>query len=88
MNKSEMKEDVKNHFKGLLDVNDSSFDFDFESALYYLATNWHSGQWSELYSILSTSGYKPGRLENFESWKEENFAGSDIYDYLEDKYIS
>ncbi len=38
--------------------------FDWERAIYWFASDWHSGQLSNLYSVLSTSKYKPGALEN------------------------
>jgi hypothetical protein len=38
-------------------------EFDIEAAIYWFATDWHGGQWSNLYSALSTSPYKPGLSE-------------------------
>lgn len=38
-------------------------EFDIEAAIYWFASDNHSGQWSELYAILSTSEYKPGIME-------------------------
>jgi len=38
--------------------------FDIEEAIYWFANNYHSGQWSNLYSALSTSEFKPSRLSN------------------------
>lgn len=35
-------------------------DFDVEGAIYWFANDYHSGQWSNLYSALSTSGFHPG----------------------------
>lgn len=40
---------------------------DAEVAIYYFATDFHSGQASELYSILSTSPYSPGPNSSLES---------------------
>ncbi len=42
---------------------DERDDWDTESAIYWFASDWHSGQWSNLYSALSTSQYHPGPLE-------------------------
>jgi len=39
-------------------------DIDVESAIYWYASNNHTGQSSNLYSALSTSDYKPGRMES------------------------
>jgi hypothetical protein len=36
---------------------------EIECALYWWAANHHEGQWSAMYSILSTSLYKPGLIE-------------------------
>ena len=82
MEKSELIQSAKKQFNGLSDVNSDDFNFSLESAIYYLATNYHSGQWSDLYSILSTSNYQPGKLENYDSWRECDFEGALIYDHL------
>lgn len=37
-------------------------DFDREEAIYWFANDWHGGQDSNLYSVLSTSEYDPGPL--------------------------
>lgn len=43
----------------------SEFDeFDREEAIYWLASDWHGGQSSNLYSVLSTSEFRPGRSAN------------------------
>jgi hypothetical protein len=39
-------------------------EFDIEGAIYWYASNYHSGQDSELYSALSTSDYTPGCTES------------------------
>lgn len=39
-------------------------EFDIEEAIYWFAYNYHSGQWSNLYSALSTSQYRPSPLAN------------------------
>lgn len=38
-------------------------EMDRECAIYWFANNYHSGQWSNLYSTLSMSKYHPGTLE-------------------------
>ena len=40
---------------------------DAEIAIYWFAGDYHGGQWSELYSILSTSPYRPGPHTRMES---------------------
>jgi len=42
-----------------------------EIAIYWFANHYHGGQWSELYSILSTSPYRPGPMGNLEKEDEE-----------------
>lgn len=37
-------------------------DFDREEAIYWFAHNYHGGQWSNLYSTLSTSPYTPSPI--------------------------
>ena len=65
-NGSQLKQEMKNYLKtknkGLMDVNSPEFNFSMEAAIYWFAYGYHSGQWSDLYSILSTSEYKPSML--------------------------
>ena len=44
---------------------------DAEVAIYWFASDWHGGQWSDLYSILSTSPYRPGPFGTLESEGEQ-----------------
>jgi hypothetical protein len=37
-------------------------EFDVEEAIYWFASDYHGGQWTNLYSALSTSPYNPGPL--------------------------
>ena len=53
--------------------------FDIAQGLYWFATDWHGGQNSQLYSLLSTLGYSPGAMEN----GPEEGEAKDIYDYLD-----
>jgi hypothetical protein len=34
--------------------------FDIEEAIYWFSADYHGGQWSNLYSTLSTSEFRPG----------------------------
>lgn len=43
---------------------DPELDFDKEEAIYWFASDWHGGQWSELYSVLSTSEFHPSVFDN------------------------
>lgn len=56
-------------------------DSDIEAALYWFASDNHEGQWSDLYSILSTSPYTPGRLMT--SVEDEGELAEMIYEAFE-----
>jgi hypothetical protein len=54
-------------------------EFDIEEAIYWFASDYHGGQGSNLYSALSTSEYRPGRMS---SGPEEGSMGEMIYSDL------
>ncbi len=54
-----------------------------EVAIYWFANHYHEGQNSELYSILSTSPFKPGMLSKFEN---EDEIVQDMYADLEENF--
>jgi len=57
-------------------------DFDAEAAIYVFAERNHGGQWSNLYSALSTSHFSPGPI-----WKIENDESAfDAYQSLEAEF--
>lgn len=47
-------------------------DPDIEAAIYWYASDYHSGQSSDLYEILCLSPYSPGPLENSPSDDVDN----------------
>jgi len=51
-------------------------DFEREAAIYWFANDWHGGQGSNLYAVLSQSDYQPGPLES-------GCEGSILYEDLE-----
>lgn len=56
--------------------------FDLEMAMYYFAREYYDGQWSNLYSVLSTSEYRPGACQlGFDdaSTREENPIAFSLY---------
>ncbi len=57
--------------------------FDVEAAIYWFANDWHGGQWSNLYSALSTSPYRPGACEN---GPDPESPAADMYATLEEHY--
>ena len=58
MNTDPTKQEMINFLVKIADGEDSTFDI--EEAIYWFASDYHSGQWSNLYSALSTSPYSPG----------------------------
>lgn len=56
---------------------------DAEVAIYYFASDYHGGQSSNLYSVLSTSPYRPGPISNVES---EGELVKMMYDALVDEF--
>lgn len=50
-------------------------DPDIEAAIYWYASDWHSGQSSDLYAVLCASPYTPGPMEN----SPENDLDSESY---------
>jgi hypothetical protein len=60
-------------------------EFDIEEAIYWFASDYHGGQGSNLYSALSTSEYRPGRMS---SGPEEGSMGEMIYSDLVDTFSS
>ena len=55
--KQRMLDHLQLTFLGLFDPLE---DIDMQAAIYWVASDYHGGQNSELYSILSTSELKPG----------------------------
>lgn len=63
--------------------SEDSWEDDAEVAIYWFASDYHSGQWSNLYSVLSTSPFKPGR---FTKGPEKDSMEEDMYNDLVDKF--
>lgn len=59
--------------------------FDREEAIYWFASDWHSGQWSNLYSALCQSDYHPG--PNVTGIDPESVA-TWLYEALEAEYAT
>ena len=60
------------------DTEDMSFEV--EEAIYWFAYAWHGGQWTNLYSALSTSPYSPGPKS---TGPEDNY----LLDCLVEEYV-
>ena len=75
-----MHDPTKDEMVAFLKATDPSADaFDVEEAIYWFAADYHGGQSSNLYGVLSTSDYRPGPLCR---GPEDKF----LYHELEDEY--
>src|ERR1035437_2053738 len=59
------------------------FEGDAEAAMYWFANFNHGGQFSNLYSVLSSSEYTPGRIAN---GPEKNSSEEMMYQSLESRF--
>jgi len=84
--KQEMKGYLRSKWKGLADVDSKEFDDDMEVAIHWFSQDYHSGQWSDLYSISSTSPYRPSRLTMGVEDEDETVRA--MYEELEDRFGS
>lgn len=75
----EMQE-MRDELKGQFPISDY---FEREEALYWFANQYHSGQWSDLYSILCMCEFNPGRLDTYESLDQ---SIKDMVNYLYEIY--
>ena len=58
-------------------ITDDNF-FDYAEAIHCFASLNHSGQWSDLYSILSRSEFSPGPMWTHTRCEQENPVYSEI----------
>ena len=56
--------------------------FAFHGAVYWLASEYHSGQASDLYAALSRCEYRPGPLETAASFAEADFEGGELLEAM------
>jgi hypothetical protein len=68
------RQEMIEHIKGV--YGREADRFDIEEAIYWFANDYHGGQGSNLYSALSTSEYRPGRMS---SGPEEGSMSEMIY---------
>ena len=88
---SRLKEEMVNYlrqmFNGMSDGE--NMDFEIEGAIYWFAADYHQGQSSELYNILSTSEYNPGMMEyspGSENASDDNLMMKEMYQALEERF--
>ena len=65
----------------LADDDEKGDLFNLADGLYWYCSEWHSGQWSDEYSVLSTLNYSPSPLA---SGVEEETAAHEVYLQLVD----
>lgn len=68
-----------------LDDDHDALAFDIEAAIYYFASDWHSGQASNLYAALSASPYRPGLLAR--SIADVGGSSTLLYDALCEHFV-
>lgn len=70
--------------RGLYDLYDrDNWRFSRDVAIHWYASEWHSGQFSELYRILCQIGYKPSILsKNAKHDMREDYTAWELYKFL------
>jgi hypothetical protein len=81
-----VKQSMVDFLKREYGVSGDEIDFDVEAAIYWYVNDFHTGQWSELYSILSTSDFKPCILHD--SIVDEGEIAVSMYNSLIERGIS
>ncbi len=79
--KDPTREEMLEAAKILKNLIGDGFEFDFEVAVYWFSNDWHGGQFSNLYCVLSTSEYRPGRMETGIG-HPDNESAEIIYNHL------
>lgn len=84
--KQEMMDHLKQCFKGLVNVDsEEEFTFPATIAIHWYSSHYHSGQWSNLYSVSCTSGYKPN-MATYEHDIENDPTVEEMYCVLEREF--
>lgn len=79
-----MLESLRATFAGSIDPDENGLDFDTESAVYWFASDYHNGQWSNLYRALCSSPYTPSRLAR--GIESESELSQEMYAFLVEKF--
>lgn len=82
-----MKDPTRKEIEEFLNLNyplstEQLSDFNREEAIYCFAYNYHLGQKSNLYSVLSTSEYKPSPLITHIESEGVDGSSQELYDEL------
>ncbi len=78
--REEMMQFLQQAFGG---YGEEGFQDSAEVAMYWFANHYHGGQWSNLYSVLSTSPFSPGPISR---GPEPNSLEEDMYKALEAEF--
>jgi len=73
MHSDPTKDEMLEHLETWPYISEAS-DFDIEEAIYWFAYGYHSGQDSNLYSVLSTSEYTPSPIQDTISKKGISYS--------------
>ena len=76
--------------RGLIDPHGSRMEWVFsrESAIYWFANYWHSGQFSDLYKIVSQSEYNPSILsKNAKDDLKDDYVALQLFGFLKRRAI-
>jgi len=76
------REEMLEFLRGQLGTEEG-FEGDAEAAMYWFANNYHGGQDSNLYSVLSTSDFSPGPIAR---GPEKESTEEDMYNLLVDEF--
>lgn len=70
--------------RGLYDSHDKqSWRFSRDSAIHWYATEWHNGQFSELYKITGQIGYRPSIMSrDAKEDLKEDYTAWELYKFL------
>ena len=80
--KQRIIEFIHDRYINLIDIE--TLNIYIEIALYWYASDNHSGQFSELYEILSNSYYKPSLFSK--SIQDEDALSIEIYELIEENF--
>lgn len=78
------EQEMLEHLDPAISIYDAC-EVDVRGAIYWFASDHHSGRASNLYSVLSTSEYRPGPLED---GPEEGSVMAELYSALEEEFSS
>jgi hypothetical protein len=70
------------YLTSITDLDPETDEFDREEALYWFASDYHAGQWSNLYAALGASLFHPGPMAS----GSQSYASGHLYNELVREY--